>query len=570
VQISSDRSSSPEVTPAPARPNRSQRVDALRYPGKIGSQTQAVAKSRPDTIRSSISPPPSDIAYTGLDDDYDHFESDAARDEEDELPGDRREISEDALGQHSSQIEKTVTDEHLDVPENQHVRIQYTAQVPQTKGLRLGTLSRFRKIKDLTEDEFDDYTTDTYANFLRNHPDLSATKQLRLQTLECTVTWSRLRKDLQPNLTLSCENDYITLRDILLEQVDLSASSMVVILNGIFYLKERPGKALAEVTAPTATQVPTQVVNMAPAAASVANKASSSRRRTKGGFTGETATTKQMALLPEILASCVDKGNWAPAIGYRWKCRAKFCKHNQFCCYILPEHSHAADNANHHMYVDGDSMIAWSNDIETGRSTVEEPAGIIISMLTRKKEIKKGNRKKTPSPKQDTKSSDSQLMRDALTASVTMTSNLIAVMTAGIGMQMGVHTAGQPAIGMPPSAFTASAAVPPPPSSPLRSNEFLDQDQLIRDFFAWYVERHNPKEATRLQLNHVRDNMINEDWDISNIRVPGQQAGQGGSMTPEAWKALGGASGTLVKVQAAYKVWSHGIKAQFVETQDDE
>jgi hypothetical protein len=74
----------------------------MRYPGKIGSQTQAVAKSRLDTIRSSVSPPPSDIAYTGLDDDYDHVESDAARDEEDELPGDRREISEDALGQHSS------------------------------------------------------------------------------------------------------------------------------------------------------------------------------------------------------------------------------------------------------------------------------------------------------------------------------------------------------------------------------------------------------------------------------------------------------------------------------------
>jgi hypothetical protein len=195
------------------------------------------------------------------------------------------------------------------------------------------------------------------------------------------------------------------------------------------------------------------------------------------------------------------------------------------------------------MHIDNDTMIAWSKDVQHGRSTVDEPSGLIISMLTRKKEMKKGSRKKTPSPPQDTRPSDSQLMRDALTAGVTMTSNLMAIMTASLGVQMGVNKAGGPAIGLPQAVPIVPTVVPPSlptASSPIRPTAFMSQDELIHSFFDWYIEKYRPKETIRHQLCQVRDNMIEEDWDIDELRPPGKQSGQGGSMTSELWKSLGG------------------------------
>lgn len=155
VDISSDRSSSPIDTPAPAKVTRTQYIRQQRATGALGSQTQHLLEGAPPDEAFESSPPPphqppavgDQHPHAGLDDNAPFSENNVGSDGEDER-----------LSAHPSQA---AAEEEEDEDLLTLLRVQYMPVLPSHKHMKLNNSSRRCMVKDISDDLIEDLVVGT-------------------------------------------------------------------------------------------------------------------------------------------------------------------------------------------------------------------------------------------------------------------------------------------------------------------------------------------------------------------------------------------------------------------------
>jgi hypothetical protein len=248
---------------------------------------------------------------------------------------------------------------------------------------------------------------------------------------------------------------------------------------------------------------------------------SQSTARTTGQIPRQTATQRQLSALGEVVQSEVVTGNPGPLITEKWVCRSSQCKNKGKICWV--KGTILRDNPRNHYPISGELMRRWSREVSEQASTIEEPSSKLVTEFVEEK-AERRNRSTALKAKKDTGSSSEKLFEQILKISM-------------VNM-MNQQTPRQSPTGSP---STTSVVPLVAPSSPIRSS--IDPEEVLHQFFEWYIEHHAPQQRTTMEAICTR--LIEEDWTLDSLRTEAK----GGAITQSLWQGFGFRSGTLVKIQ---------------------
>ena len=83
---------------------------------------------------------------------------------------------------------------------------------------------------------------------------------------------------------------------------------------------------------------------------------------------------------------------------------------------------------------------------------------------------------------------------------------------------------------------------PPAPSSPIRSD--TDPNELLGQFFDWFILRFGRQQKEALE--NIRSKLLDEDWNLKTLC----KEHKGGAMTVAIWESYGFKLGTLANIRS--------------------